>query len=815
MSNDPVNLPIDAVLPDVCSSLSVGNRCLLVAQPGAGKTTRVPLSLLNLNPSGGRWLLLEPRRVAARLAATYMAAQLGEAVGKTVGYRVRGEQKVGSGTRLEVVTQGILIRMLQDDPALEGVDGLIFDEFHERGLDSDLGLALALDVQSGLRDDLKLLVMSATLDVESLLGLLGRETPVIECPGRTWPVDTVYRPPQSREAPAAHQARVIAEALGEVGDILVFLPGQREIRRLATTLQKVVADDVAILALHGQMPLAAQQTVLQPSGDGKRRVILSTAVAESSLTVPGVRIVVDAGQERVPVYQSRSGLTRLDTRRVNRASADQRRGRAGREAAGICYRLWSQEQVLVPHGEPEILQADLAGLVYELALWGVTDAGQLDWVTPPPEAALASARALLAQLGMVNADGRLTNLGHGCRRWPAHPRIAVMLEAARRQRLLPLACWLVSWLEENPAFDDPDLQQHLERRPTGDGGGDGGRWFRAARQWAQRTGVSLSVDDFSGAAGLLARAYPDRIAENRGAGRFRLATGGQALLPESHSLARSPFLVIPALDGQASGARIYSAISITQGDIETALPEAPQWQRSVYWDEDAGRLVGEERRCHGAVILSRRTIKELPAAAVRSALIEAVRRRGQLSWSESDRQLLGRLRLVRRVLGDPWPDVSDAALLATLEDWLTPYLQAVTRLADLDRLPLGRYLLDSLDWQLRQQLDSLVPRQLTVPSGAQVSIDYSGEEPILAVKLQEMFGQTNTPRLVGGRVPVLIHLLSPARRPVQVTRDLANFWATTYFDVRRELKGRYPKHPWPDDPLTAIATGRTKKRAGN
>lgn len=808
-----MTLPIINVLPQLGQILASHNRCLLVAQPGAGKTTRVPLFLLATTPpSAGRWLLLEPRRVAARLAAGFMAGQINEAVGATVGYRVRGESKVSKNTRLEVVTQGILTRMLQSDPLLEGVAGIIFDEFHERSLEADLGLALALDVQQGLRDDLKILVMSATLDVGALLNVLGEDTKVIDCPGRTWPVSTFYRPTPLREPAEIHRARVIKEALTvQEGDVLVFLPGVGEIRRLHRQLQQSLPATVDIRQLHGQLTLAQQQEVLLPHREGLRRVILATAIAESSLTVPGVRIVIDAGLERVPVFQPRSGLTKLDTRRVNRASADQRRGRAGREAPGFCYRLWAEEQLLVAHGEPEILQADLSGLVFELLRWGVADTNNLPWVTPPPKAAIASGRQLLQTLNIVAADGSLTTLGKNCARWPTQPRLAVLLETAASIDQLPLACWLVAWLEESPGGDDVDLAALLARRPRQDGAGTEGRWYRAARHWAGIAGCDLKVESLTPAGQLLAAAFPDRLAEGLGGGRFRLYSGGQGLIAENHALARAPFLVALELDGQASGAKIYQGIALAREVLEQQFPQSKTWRTEIRWDASAGRLVGEEVRALGAVILARRPLQQLPPEAVRTALMAALRQRGQLQISADDCQLLGRLRLLHRTLGEPWPDVSETALLATLEHWLAPYLEGITRLEQLDRLPLGRYVLERLDWSLQQQLDQLAPSHLRVPSGANLRLDYSGDEPVLAVKLQEMFGQTTTPTVANGRVPVLIHLLSPARRPVQVTRDLANFWQTTYFEVRKDLKGRYPRHPWPDDPLQAQATAKTKK----
>ncbi len=825
-------LPIDAVLPELLDVVQRHARCLLVAEPGAGKTTRVPLALLDSHAAEhGRWLLLEPRRVAARLAATYMAAQLGESPGQTVGYRVRGDTCVGPDTRLEVITSGILIRLLQEDPTLDGVAGILFDEFHERSLDADLGLALVLDVQQSLREDLRLLVMSATLDVDAVRGVLGTGTPVIDCPGRQFPVTTIYRPDnaQNRQQPAdVHQARVVQEALAaQDGDVLVFLPGQREIRRLSDRLLAALPAGVELQPLYGQMPLASQQQVLRPGQAGRRRVVLATAMAESSVTVPGVRIVVDAGRERMPAFQPRTGLTRLVTRQVNRASADQRRGRAGREAPGYCYRLWPESLPLADHAEPEINQADISPLLFELARWGIADVNQLDWVTAPPVAALASARNLLSLLGLLAEDNKLTDLGRACLRWPTHPRFAVMLEvamraASERPETLALACWLLAWLEEQPGSDETDLALVLAQRPGQRATGAAQRWYRTALHWAQRTGVRagelnhVARDDFGrDLAMLLVTAYPDRIAQRQQGGRYRLVSGGQALLQAGHALAREPLLIAVALDGAPEGARIFQAVALPEAVLARTLPACQEWGEHVYWDQEQGRLIGEARRGIGAVVLARRPLTGLPKDQVRAALIEALRAQGSLPWSADDRQLLGRLRLLRNALGPPWPDVSDARLLDTLELWLEPHLHDVTRLDAVGRLPLGRLLLQSLDWSLQQQLAELAPTHWQVPSGANVRIDYLGEAPVLPVRLQEMYGATQTPHIVGGRVALTLHLLSPARRPVQITTDLAGFWQGSYFEVRKSLRGRYPKHAWPEDPANAEPTSRIRPKGAS
>lgn len=840
-----VVLPIDAVLLDIQTALHNHNRALLVAQPGAGKTTRVPLALLENTPPGQRWLLLEPRRVAARLAASFMADQLGQSVGQTVGYRVRGESRVSAATRLEVLTQGILTRMMQDDPELQGVAGLIFDEFHERSLDADTGLALALDIQHGLRNDLKILVMSATLDTNALLSVLGEHTPLIDCPGRNWPVSTYYRSTSagqsgpSREYPEIHLAGIVREALtAHEGHILVFLPGQGEIRRLEQQLRSGLSDNIELCPLHGQMPLAEQQHVLKPAPNSQRRIILSTAIAESSVTVPGVRIVIDAGRERVPVYQPRTGLSRLETRRVNRASADQRRGRAGREAEGFCYRAWSEDAVLAAHREPEILQSDLSQLVFELARWGVTEPGSLKWIETPPAAAVMAGRQLLRVLGLINSDNKLTTMGNQSARWPTHPRLAVMMEHARRHpQRLPLACWLAAWLEEQPGASDIDLSHVLTSADRGSGSSSGSRsrenpqhyrWQQAAKQWAQRLDCTLDIHQHTlneDLGHLLLSAYPDRLARAQGGGQFKLISGGQASVPETSVLAYSEYVIAVELDAHASQARIFSAATISPGVIASHFPASQQWQDHAYWDDKLGRLIAEQTRLlklgDYELVLERRAQNKgmagLPKELVQQALVAALKARGSFSWSEEDLQLLGRLRLLHKTLGqsgdNTWPDVSEPALLMTVEHWLGPHLGGLHRLDQIERLPLAKLLLESLDWQLQQALSKLAPTHMRVPSGSDIRIDYAGDEPVLAVKLQEMFGQTHTPAIVDGRVPLLIHLLSPARRPVQITRDLAGFWASSYFEVRKDLRGRYPKHPWPEDPLQAVATARAKPRS--
>ncbi|MDT8893825.1 ATP-dependent helicase HrpB [Halomonas sp. I1] len=804
-------LPIEARLEAILAALNEHACAMLVAEPGAGKTTRVPLALLDAEwCRGQRLLLLEPRRVAARLAASRLAETLSEPVGETVGVRMRGETRVSDRTRLEVVTQGVLTRMLQEDPLLDGIAGIIFDEFHERSLDADLGLALTLDART-VRDDLRLLVMSATLDVESLAAALGAETPLIDCPGRQYPVTTHYRPAGARAEADRHQAMVVEEALAsEDGDVLVILPGVAEIRRLGRRLVERLSSAVVVHELHGRMPLAAQRQALVPDTEGRRRVVLATAIAESSVTVDGVRQVIDAGRERLPVYQARTGLTRLETRRVNRASADQRRGRAGRQAPGVCYRLWSEAQPLPPDREPEIRQSDLMPLAFELARWGITETEALTWVTPPAPAALAAGHEGLVRLGVLDDEHRLTRFGSNCTRWPVHPRMAVMLERAGRLEARVLACGLVPLLEGGDADGERDLGEALRRRFASPG--EYRRWRRDAEQLATIAGVRLSMPDMAPLGELLALAWPERIAQRIEVGRFQLASGGRAHLPASHPLAHADLLVAAELDGERGGGRIFRAAELSLAGLEALYPEANRWQDHLEWSDQRGELVGERRRGLGAVVLERGPLHDKSPEAVRHALLEALVRRAELPFDDETEQLRGRVALLRRHLGEAWPDWSDEALLATLGTWLGPYLDGIKRLDEVERLPLRRILLDRLDWTLRSRLDALAPSHLEVPSGSRVRLDYRGETPVLAVKLQEVFGWQRAPRLVDGRVAPRLHLLSPARRPLQVTEDLASFWANGYPEVRKEMRGRYPKHPWPEDPLAAPATALAKRR---
>ncbi len=836
-----ISLPIDEVLPALREALATRHEAVLEAPPGAGKTTRVPLALLN-EPwlAGQTILMLEPRRLAARAAAERLASELGEKVGETVGYRIRLDSKVGPNTRIEVVTEGILTRRLQDDPALEGVGLLIFDEFHERSLDADLALALSLNGRELFRDDqpLKILLMSATLEGERLAGLLD-DAPILRSEGRMYPVAMRWgRPFQPGEFIEPRLVQTILEALNdETGSLLVFLPGQAEIRRVHQQLADALGESTQVLLcpLHGELDLAAQRAAIEPAPAGKRKVVLATNIAETSLTIDGVRVVIDAGLARVPRFDPGSGMTRLDTQRISRASATQRAGRAGRLEPGVCYRLWSQDQheQLAAYASAEILSADLAGLALQLGRWGVSP-GQLVWLDVPPAAAYAQAQDLLDRLGALDGE-TLTRHGQAMAELPAHPRIAHLLLRGQALGLADMASDVAALLGERDILRGAgaDLHSRLvllsgeERAARGAQGG-----VQRARQLARqyrgylRGKPSEPVGDpdhprWLGA--LLALAYPDRVAQQRRAGgaEYRLANGRAALFAEADSLMKQPWLVIADL-GSRQGQReerIYLAADFDPALFDSVLAEQVRVVDQLDWDEREGVLRAERQRKVGELILSREPLTGLDETARSQALVNLVRRKGLelLPWTPELRQWQARVALLRQLdLGSKneseWPDVSDAALLKSLEHWLMPYLGKVSRLSNFANLDLSNIVHNLLPWPLPQRLDELAPHHLSVPSGSSIRLDYSEQPPILAVRLQELFGLAETPRIAGGRQVVKLHLLSPARRPVQVTQDLANFWRSTYAEVKKDLKGRYPKHYWPDDPLVAEATARIKPR---
>ena len=832
-------LPIDAAIPALRQALVGRHEAVLEAPPGAGKTTRVPLALLQEAWLGGQTILmLEPRRLAARAAAERLASELGEAVGETVGYRIRLESKVGPRTRIEVVTEGILARRLQSDPALEGVGLVIFDEFHERSLDADLALALCLNGRELLRDEqpLKILLMSATLEGERLSALLGK-APVVSSEGRMHPVSIRWgRPFQPGEWIESKVLHSVLQALDEeTGSLLVFLPGQAEIRRVHAQLRESLADrrEVLLCPLHGELDLTAQRAAIEAPPSGQRKVVLATNIAETSLTIEGVRVVIDAGLERVPRFDPASGMTRLDTQRISRASATQRAGRAGRLQPGVCYRLWSeaQHEQMAAYATAEMLQADLAGLALQLARWGVMP-DELAWLDAPPQAAFAQARDLLKGLTALDDQGVLTAHGQAMAELPTHPRIAHLLLRGQALGLTALACDLAALLGERDLQRGGGADLH-SRISLLKGETQADRATQAvvqrARQLARQFRSLLpkgAVDSLTDAEHprwlgcLLALAYPDRVALQRkpGSAEYRLANGRAAQFAEADALMKHEWLVVADL-GSRQGQReerIYLAAELDPRLFEGALAEQVHSTDVLEWDERQGVMRAERQRKIGELLLDSQPLAQLDETARGRALLALVRRKGLelLAWTPELRQWQARVVLLRQLDGAAggWPDVSDPALLATLEDWLLPYLGKVSRLSHFAGLDLPAMLGSLLPWPLPQHLDELAPKTLEVPSGSRIRIDYQEQPPVLAVRLQELFGLAATPCIGGGRQPLKLHLLSPGHKPVQVTQDLASFWANTYAEVKKDLKGRYPKHYWPDDPLVAEPTARAKPR---
>ncbi|MFF2048512.1 ATP-dependent helicase HrpB [Stenotrophomonas sp. HMSC10F06] len=831
--------PISTLLPQILTTLEHGTRLVLEAPPGAGKTTQVPLALLDAPWLEGRKIImLEPRRVAARSAAQFMARQRGEDVGDTVGYRIRFENRISARTRIEVVTEGILTRMLQDDPLLEGVGALLFDEFHERHLAADLGLALALDVQSQLREDLRIVVMSATLDGERLAQFL--DAPRLSSEGRSFPVTVAHFPARRDEALEPQARRAVEQALAEhPGDVLVFLPGQREIARVQTALQSVldpaVLDPaVQVLPLHGELPVDQQSQVLQPDPGGRRRVVLATNVAESSVTLPGVRVVIDAGLAREPRYDPNSGFARLDVVNIAQASADQRAGRAGRVAEGWAWRLWPQSQRLEAQRRPEIAQVELASLALELAAWGSDD---LRFVDTPPAGALAAARELLQRLGALSDSGTLTPLGRRMLTLGTHPRLAAMLMAAGAGVEQALACDLAALVEaRDPLRQGGDalaarwraLAAFRQGRVPPDANRGGLATIDAAsKQWRRRLRCDAAPPSSVEAhqlGDLLAHAFPDRIAARHPTDplRYLLANGRSARLFDPSDLRGEPWLVAVELRYEARDALLLRAAPVDENRLRRDFPDRFKQEDVVRWDGEKRALVARRETRFDRIVLDSRSAGRVDPAHAAQALTEAVAELGldALPWTEGLRQWQARVLAVRAWMPElELPDVSDAALLATLPTWLTPAFNGRTRLDALDESTLGEALKSPLPWAQRQLIDRHAPVRITVPSGMERPIHYAldadgvtPQAPVLAVKLQELFGLSDTPRIADGRIPLTLHLLSPGGRPLQVTQDLRNFWANTYAEVKKEMKGRYPKHPWPDDPWTATATHRAKPR---
>jgi ATP-dependent helicase HrpB len=816
-------LPIDTALPELTAALRASNAVVLVAPPGAGKTTRVPLVLADEPWAGDRRVLvLEPRRLAARAAAERMAKTLGERVGETVGLRVRFGSKVSRKTRIEIITEGIFARMVVDDPMLEGVGAVLFDEFHERSLDADLGLALARDVQQGLREDLRLVVMSATMDGARVAKLLG-DAPVIASEGRAFPVETRYLPRDQRPIEPQMADAIVRAMRADPGSLLAFLPGAAEIRRTRTLLDGRLDPDVEVVALYGALAGDEQDRAIAPAPPGRRKIVLATSIAETSITIQGVRIVVDSGLARVPRYEPDVGVTRLETVRVSRAAADQRRGRAGRTEPGICYRLWEEPQTasLEAFSRPEILSADLSSFVLDLAAWG-SSADQLAFLDPPPHPALAEAKALLTELGAIDDAGRITDEGRKLRQLPLPPRLARMVvDAAAEGAALPAAEIAVLIGERGLAGDDVDLTHRLDalRRDRS----ARGREARAmAERWAQTLNHTLNRAPPDGrdlgVGALLALAYPERIAKNRGGatGTFLLANGRGAQIDAASVLAREPFLAVAELTGSAASGRILLAAPITLAEIEARFADRIVASEDVTFDPASASLRVRRLQRLGATTLSE---QPLPAAASDNAartLAEGVARLGasRLPWTNALRQWRDRVMFLRQAEGSVWPDLSDTALAADV-DWLAAIFAGKTALAALSAEEFAAALTAHLPYPLQRRLDAEAPTHFEAPTGSRVPIDYQAEGgPKIAIRVQELFGLDRHPAIAAGKIPLLVELLSPAHRPVQLTRDLPGFWRGSYAAVRAEMRGRYPKHPWPDNPLTAPPTRRAKRRSG-
>jgi ATP-dependent helicase HrpB len=824
-------LPIEAALPELRTALRAGNAAVLVAPPGAGKTTRVPLVLADeewaqATPKRARILVLEPRRLAARAAAERMAQTLGEQVGETVGLRVRFGSKVSRKTRIEIVTEGIFTRLLIDDPMLDGVCAVLFDEFHERSLDGDLGLALARDAQQGLREDLKLLIMSATIDGARVAALLG-DAPVIESQGRMFPVETRYVGRDARPIEPQVADTIVRAMRAESGSLLAFLPGAAEIRRTQALLEKAQLENRIepasdIVALYGALTGEDQARAIEPAAPGRRKIVLATSIAQTSITIQGVRLVVDSGLARVPRYEPDVGVTRLDTVRVSRAAADQRRGRAGRTEPGLCYRLWDEPQTatLEPYARPEILAADLSSFALDLAAWGA-EADKLGFLDPPPRPVLAEAKSLLTELGAIDAAGRITEEGQRLRRLPLPPRLARMVIDAGRTGQGVLAAEIAALIgERGLGGNDVDMSERLaalrrDRSPRG----------RDARKMAERWAEAASVPSASSASGadetsvgaLLALAFPERIAKSRGggSGAFLLANGRGASLDPGSPLAREPFLAVAELAGSAAQGRILCAAPIALSEIEMHFAGHIEAREEIGFDTETGALRGRKTRRLGAIVLGEQAIAVSPNDETAKLLAEKIAGLGvnRLPWTKPLAQWRDRVMFLRTSDPESWPDLSDGALAETAGEWLAPALAGKTALREITPDEFAAALHERLPWALQRRLDAEAPTHFAAPTGSQVPIDYAAEgDPKIAIRVQELFGLNRHPAIAGGKVPLTIELLSPAHRTVQTTRDLPGFWRGSYAAVRADMRGRYPKHPWPDDPANAIATRRAKPK---
>ncbi|MBG0792969.1 ATP-dependent helicase HrpB [Methylocystis sp. H62] len=858
MLHDLSALPIDDVLPAIRAALAASSNLVVVAPPGAGKTTRAPLALLGADwAKSGKLILLEPRRLAARAAASRMAATLGESVGETIGLRMRLESKISARTRIEVVTEGVFARMILDDAALEGVAGVLFDEYHERSLDADLGLALALDAQAGLREDLRLIAMSATLDGARVAALMGAQT--IESQGRAFGVETRYLGRDANARIEDSMVRAIVLALREErGSILAFLPGQGEIARVASRLaESRLPDDTDVAPLYGALDRGEQDLAIAPARPGRRKIVLATSIAETSLTIEGVRIVIDSGLARVQRFEPDLGLSRLETVRASRASVDQRRGRAGRTEPGVCYRLWDEPQTasLPAFAAPEILDADLSGLVLDLAAWGVSDPTQLKWLDAPPAPAWKEAVALDHELGALDADGRLTDTGRAIRALPLAPRLARMVVEAAGHGEAKRAAELAMLLSERGIGGaDADLSHRLERarsenskrardalrlaaqwarqamaatsampppQPSPAGAGEGAD---TALHVAHRRSLASPLPRSGGGTGrgqlsdgaLIALAYPDRIAKSRGArGEFLMANGRAAIVPVEDPLARAPFLAVAELTGRAAQARILAACALTAEEVEAIASERIETRDETVFDAASASLRRRAFRRLGAMRLSERNLAVEASEENARTLARGVAALGvaRLPWTKSQIQRRDRVAFLRRAEGDEWPDLSDAALAVSAGDWLAPFISGRTLLADIAADDLEAALAQLLPYDLSRRLDVEAPAHFETPAGSRHALDYAAENgPILSVRVQELYGLSSHPTLARGRAPLTLELLSPAHRPIQTTRDLPSFWKGSWSEVKKEMRGRYPRHLWPDDPAAAQPTTRAKPR---
>ena len=802
------DLPIDAVLPELRETLATETACVVHAPPGSGKTTRIPLALMDAPwLAGGKILMLEPRRLAARAAARHMAGLLGEKAGQRVGYRTRLDIRVSGATRVEVVTEGILTRMLQNDPELSGYACVIFDEFHERSLQADLGLALCLEVRTALRPDLRLIVMSATLDVQGVTALLS-PCSVLSCPGQPFEVETRYLRLPERFT-EERMARAIALALAtEQGGILAFLPGAREIRRTQELLG-TPGPGIEVHPLLGALTAAEQDKAIAPPEPGTRKVVLATAIAETSLTIEGVRVVVDSGLARLPRFDPASGMTALVTEPASLATIAQRRGRAGRTGPGVCLRIWdpADEVSRKPFPAPEMLEADLTPLALDLALWGAADPSELAWLTPPPAGNFQSARRLLQSLGALDHKGRITAHGREMAVLPLHPRLGHMVITARDHGMAATAAHLAAVLAEPGRImrSSPDLRDAVRPRATSD-------TLRAGmEQIARLASIKPGHANPEDAGILAALAYPDRIARRQEDGSYRLTSGRKAVWPGPTTLASHEFLAIAELDGSTETSRIWQAAPLSWQDLQRFFGTRTRFEDEMRFDPIQDRVISRRKLMLDALCLREDPLQADPEAVTR-ALLGGIRDLARLPWDDQCRALRDRVRFLRRLDPDTWPDMSEETLLQHLHEWLAPFVPSARSMTDLARAPLADALKALIGWDRLKDLDRLAPEFLEVPSGARRRIDYSPESgPALPVKLQEMFGATHTPTLADGRHPLVLHLLSPAGRPLQVTRDLPSFWKNGYPLVRAEMRGRYPKHPWPEDPATAMPTAKTKK----